>query len=112
MPAVVRRVWVGRGPTGRKLKRVAYGYSLAVDGKVERRYDSSWTREDAQAALLKRLQERDSPRSAAPAAVTLGELRDRYLAYKRAEGKRSVDDDESNLRRLVAFLGADTPVSG
>src|SRR5262245_65973788 len=101
MPNIVKRVWTSRGPTGRRVRKVAWGYSLAVNGKVERKYDSGWTREDAQAALATRLLRRDEE-AARPAPhlrpVTLGELRDRYLAYKRAEGKRSVGDDESNLR--------------
>jgi integrase len=73
-------------------------------------YDSAWSRDDAQAALAARVLERDAPKPEAR-PVALGELRDRYLAYKRAEGKRSVGGDESNLARLVAWLGAETAVA-
>jgi hypothetical protein len=36
---------------------------------------------------------------------------DRYLDYKRSEGKRSIADDTMNLARLVPWFGAETPVS-
>ena len=46
--------------------------------------------------------------------MTVGQLGDRYLEYKRSEGKRSIDADEMNLERLVGAwgggFGADTPV--
>jgi hypothetical protein len=29
MAKVIRRVWTGRGPTGRRVKRVTWGYQIA-----------------------------------------------------------------------------------
>src|SRR5436853_58691 len=51
MPTIIKRQWTSRGPTGHRVKRVAYGYSLVVGGKQERRYDMAWSRQDAQEAL-------------------------------------------------------------
>jgi hypothetical protein len=93
MAAVVKRTWWSRGPTGRRVRRVAWGYTLQVNGEQERRYDAAWSRGDAQEALAKRLLEQDAP-APPPLPKTLGELVTEYLAYKRAKGKRSIRQDE------------------
>ena len=51
MATIIRRSWTGRGPSGHRVKRSAYGYSIVVGGKQVRRYDDAWTKEDAQRAL-------------------------------------------------------------
>ncbi len=51
---VIKRVWKSRGPLGRKVKHVAWGYSVWLDGKRDRRYDSAWTQDDAEQALAAR----------------------------------------------------------
>ena len=38
MAAVVKRTWWSRGPTGRRVRRIAWGYTLQVNGQQERRY--------------------------------------------------------------------------
>jgi hypothetical protein len=48
---VTRRTWTGRGPTGRKVKHVAYGFTIKENGKRVRKYDASWSKEDAEKAL-------------------------------------------------------------
>jgi len=45
MPAVIKRTWYSRGPTGRRVKKVAYGYTLQLEGKQERKFDGSWTKD-------------------------------------------------------------------
>jgi hypothetical protein len=55
---IIKRVWRG-GP--RKVKRVAYGYTLQVNGKQVRKFDSAWTEGDAQKALAAALLGRDVP---------------------------------------------------
>ena len=63
MAKVIRRVWTGRGPTGRRVKHVAWGYQIAFigsDGKRhrERRFSREWLSEqDALAALVARQRE-------------------------------------------------------
>ena len=38
MARVIKRTWTSRGPTGHKVKRVSYGFTVQVDGKQERRF--------------------------------------------------------------------------
>jgi hypothetical protein len=60
MAKVIRRIWMGRGPTGRRVKHVAWGCQIAFigsDGKGhrERRFSREWLSEpDALAALVAR----------------------------------------------------------
>jgi integrase len=109
MATVQKRTWLSRGPTGHKVRKVAYGYTLQVNGKQERKFSAEWTREAAQDALAARLLERDTP--PAPAAPkTFAQVCEEYLAFKRGKGKRSVREDEKILTKLKARLGADTPL--
>jgi hypothetical protein len=62
---VIKRTWRS-GP--RRAKQTAYGYTLMVDGKQERKYDGAWTPEQARDALAARILERDLPASG-PAAT-------------------------------------------
>ncbi len=110
MAAVVRRTWCSRGPTGHKVRKVAWGYTLQVNGQQERRYDAAWSRRDAEEALAKRLLERDAPPPPAK-PKTLGELVTEYLDYKRAKGKRSIRQDEQISEKLKRGLGAETSVT-
>jgi hypothetical protein len=58
MAALIKRTWCRRGPAGHKVKHVAHGYTLQVHGKQERKTDSAWSKEAAQAALAARMLER------------------------------------------------------
>jgi integrase len=109
MAKVQKRTWLGRGPTGHKVKKVAWGYTLQVGGRQARKFSAEWTKDDAQNALAARLLERDAP---APPAVpkTLELVATEYLDYKRGKGKRSIRQDEQILAKLKARLGADTAI--
>ena len=55
MAKIIRRIWTSQGPTGRKVKHVAWGYTLQVNGTREKRFSSEWGSEsDALAALAER----------------------------------------------------------
>jgi len=110
MAKIQKRTWLGRGPTGHKVRKVAWGYTLQVGRKQERKFSADWTRDDAQNELAKRLLERDAP---APPAVpkTLGQVAQEYLDYKRGKEKRSIRQDEQILAKLKARLSADTPIT-
>src|SRR2546425_7855515 len=110
MAVVVKRTWCSRGPTGHKVRRVAWGYTLQVNGQQERRYDAVWSRRDAEEALAKRLLERDAP-PPPPPPKTLTELVTEYIDYKRAKGKRSIRQDEQICGKLTRGFGAETPVA-
>jgi hypothetical protein len=49
---VIQRIWRA-GP--RKVKRTSWGFTVQINGKQERKYDASWSREDAEQALAARL---------------------------------------------------------
>jgi hypothetical protein len=78
MAKVIRRVWTSRGPTGRQVKQVAWGYQIAFigsDGKRhrERRFSREWLSEqDALAALVARQREIEAGQVKRPKQRTLG----------------------------------------
>jgi site-specific recombinase XerD len=89
---------------------MAWGFTLQVEGKQERKYDAAWTKDDAQAALAARILARDTP--PAPASPkTFAEVVTAYVAFKKAEGKRSIADDERALERLKSWFGDETPIT-
>src|SRR5207244_11920366 len=110
MAVVVKRTWRSRGPTGHKGRKVAWGYTLQVNGQQERRYDAAWSRRDAEEALAKRLLERDAPPPPAK-RKTLGELVAEYLDYKRAKGNREIRQEEQLGEELKHGLVSETSVS-
>jgi integrase len=111
MAKIIRRTWSSTGPLGRKVKHVAYGYTLMVNGHQERKVSSAWgTEAEALEALAKRQREVGAGRLER-SERTLGELAEEYLAYKRDHGKRSLKDDERIVRaRLLPAFGAGLPV--
>ncbi len=55
MANIFRRVWKSRGALNERVKRVAYGYTLMVNGKQERKVSSAWiTETEALEALATR----------------------------------------------------------
>jgi len=61
MAKIQKRTWLGRGPTGHRVRRIAWGYTLQVGGKQERKFSAEWTKDDAQNELAARLLQRDAP---------------------------------------------------
>src|SRR5882724_9852780 len=110
MAKVTKRVWMSRGPTGHRVRKIAWGFTLYVNGERERVYDGRWTKEDAQNALAERVLERDAPLPP-PTPKTFAEVVTEYLDFKRAKGKRSVDGDVVALKRFAAFFGEATPIT-
>ena len=108
MAKVIKRVW----KTGRT-RHVAYGYTVQLGDKQVRKFDSAWTKEQAQDALAERILERDAvveePTPAA-AVMTLGQAVDKYLAEKGTE-KRSLRDDRRSLGRFVRAFGTELPLA-
>lgn len=110
MAIVIKRTWLSRGPTGHKVRKVAWGYTLQNNGKQERRFDAAWSREDAEEALAARILERDAPRKKS-VWKTFGEMADEYLAQKRALGKRSIRNDETAIAAFLAEFGQARPLT-
>jgi integrase len=107
MAKIVKREWTSRGPLGRKVRHVAFGYALTGNGKRERKVSSEWRSEaDALDALNRRLKEIDAGQTPRR-NVTLEALTEQYLKYKANQGKRSLKDDTRILRnRLLPHFGA------
>ena len=106
---IIRRTWKSRGPLGRTVKRVAWGYSVWVDGLRERRWDSSWAREDAEQALAARVLNVEQRAAKVAGGLTLAEAGERYLAAKAR--KRSLRGDRRTLEHFKAAFGADAPLA-
>jgi len=112
MATVQKRTWLSRGPTGHKVRKVAWGYTLQVDGKQERKYSAEWSREDAQTALdTRRVGRASPPVPSPPAPKTFDQVATEYLEFKRGKGKRSVSGDELHLRKLRGAFGDELPVT-
>ncbi len=112
MATVQRRTWLSRGPMGHKVRKVAWGYTLQVEGKQKRKFDAAWTREDAEKALAAVLLE--PPKAAAlpeerssTSDHSFGAAVERYLVAKRRT-KRSIAEDERVLRRFAEHFGKQT----
>lgn len=55
MAKIIRRTWTSPGSTGRKVRHVAYGYTLMVAGHRDRKFSSQWqTEDDALRAVVAR----------------------------------------------------------
>ena len=109
MATIIKRTWLSKGATGHKVKRVAYGYTLQVDGKRERRFDASWSKDDAEQALAARQLEQTGEAARAAAPMTFAAAVERYLATK--SRKKSVAGDKRHLDLFKVAFGADAPLT-
>jgi hypothetical protein len=105
---ITRRTWTGRGPTGRKVRKLAYGFTVTENGQRVRQYDAGWSKEDAEKALaahqLGIQQVKETPAS----TLIFSEAVTRYLAAK--SRKKSVANDKLYFAQLQAALG-DVPLT-
>jgi integrase len=108
MAQVIQRVWRS-GP--RKVRRTAWGYTLMIDGRQERKYVGAWSEDDAREALVACRKELAAPPPAPTDERTLQQLAEEYLAYKKQRGKRSLKEDTRILAtRILPAFGSDLPV--
>jgi hypothetical protein len=102
MAKIIKRTWSSRGPLGRKVKHVAYGYQLMGPEGRERKISGDWlTEHDARTALAARQAAIEAGALGRPTERTLGRVVEEYLVYKRDHGKRSIKDDERILTRVL-----------
>lgn len=100
---VIRRAWSRRGPTGRKVKVVSYGFTVQIDGKQTKRFNAEWTEDTARDELAKYVLDREKPKAK---PTTFAEAAKRYEDAKAR--KRSLREDKKTLKRLLAYFGGDT----
>jgi integrase len=102
MGKIIQREWTSVGPIGRVVRHVAYGYTLAVNGKRERKFSSAWiSEEDALKALSERQQQIRAGETDRSVNVTLGAVVERYLKFKADHGKRSLSEDQRILEKQI-----------
>jgi integrase len=107
MAKIIRRVWTRRGALGERVKRVAYGYTLMVNGRHERKVSSAWATEAEAFEALARRQREIGAGVLERVDRTLGEVAREYLKYKAETGKRTVTSDRRILEgRVLPALGA------
>jgi integrase len=105
MAEVSQREW--RIP-GQRTKRLAWGYTVTVNGKRTKSYKAEWTKEQAQEALAKVLLKIEQPTQQA-SGITLKEATERYLLAKAR--KKSVAEMGRVLEGFKVDFGADTPLA-
>lgn len=110
MARVGKRVWKSRGVGGRRVRKTAWGYSLVVDGRQQKAYRESWTKDDAERALAERVLGIEAKAKAPSATVSsFGKVVERYLEVKASV--RSLPDQRAALGRMAVYFGADTPIA-
>src|SRR5437870_10026043 len=107
---ITKRIWKS-GP--RRIERVAWGFTAQRNGKQVRRFREEWTKEDAERAFSEWTLGIEGVTSAtdtvaAPAGMTFGAMVEKFLAKKKSEGRRSIQDDEERSVPLLAFFGKAT----
>ena len=112
MAKIYRRVWKSTGALGERVKHVAYGYTMYVNGKRERKFSSDWLcQADALKALNERQQDIKAGHMEKRQDVLFKQLTERYLQFKKDHGKRSIQEDERTIaRQLLSFFGESLPV--
>lgn len=111
MARLTKRTWYVTGPTGRRIKRVAYGFTAQTrDGTQVRRARAEWTKDDAEKALAEFQLGIEQEKPTEASGVTFGQAIEQYLKVKAR--KKSIKEDERHLKALKLALGADTPLAG
>ena len=114
MASVSTKVWTAKGPTGRRVKHVSWGYSLMVDGQREKRFSREWqTEAQAWDALAQRQKEIAAGQvsTAAGRPARSAELVEEYSGYKANKRKRSLKEDTRILTtRILPAFGGRMPV--
>ena len=105
---VIRRTWFGRGPTGRKVRKTSWGYTLQVNGKQERKFSADWTEERARTELATRILAKEAAPVEPARVLTFAQAAERYALAK--SRKRSLAEDRRMLTHLLARFGPTTPI--
>jgi len=105
MAVVTQRTW--KVP-GQRAKRLAWGFTITVNGKRRKSYRSEWTREDAEKALARVQLRIETPKPAGD-GITFAQAVERYLATKAR--KKSIAFDKLYLVQLTSAFGAETSLA-
>ena len=61
MAKIIQREWTSTGPQGKRVRFVAFGYTLAIHGNRERTVSSAWTCEEDALKPLRHGSSRSGP---------------------------------------------------
>lgn len=106
MASVNQREW--RIP-GKRTKRLAWGFSVTVNGKRTKKYCAEWSKEDAEKELATVMLGLEQEQRSEQPGITLGDAVERYFAAK--VRKKSVKDDERHLRMFLTAFGSSLPLA-
>ena len=107
MAEVRQRTW--KLP-GQRTRRLAWGFTVTINGKRVRQYRTEWTKDDAERELAKvKLGLEQSKAEAQAPGITLKEAAGRYLAAKTR--KKSLETDKLHLAMFRSAWGDDTPLA-
>lgn len=93
---------------GRRTRRKAWGFTVALDGKRQKHYKAEWSQDDAEKALAELLLKIEQPKPQG-AGLTLAQAAERYLAAKAR--KRSLEADRRYMDLFKTAFGSDTPLT-
>ena len=97
---------------GQRSKRLAWGFSVTINGKRVRQYRSEWTKDGAERELAKvklGLEQRSKEPKAEAPGITLGEAVQRFIAAK--SRNKSLAETKRLLDGLVLYFGKETPLA-
>jgi len=107
---IMKKEWRARGLSGRREKRASWGYTVQIDGRQVKKFDATWSQQDAMDALQVRLKAIEAGEVVA-SEMTFGAVAEQYLLHKEREGKRSLREDRRIIgRRLLPHFKPDTPI--
>jgi hypothetical protein len=52
MAKITKRTWTSQGPTGKRVRHTAYGYTFRMNGKRHKRFSSEWQTDTAALAEM------------------------------------------------------------
>src|SRR5262250_2675050 len=104
--------WTTKNTLGKRIKRIAYGYTMMVNGKRERKWCGEWTtKDDVINAVHERQQQVQAGHFERPANVTLAQVVERYMQFKADHGKRSLENDRLTFsKQLLPSFGPSLPI--
>src|SRR5262245_3799909 len=109
---ITTNTWTTKNALGKRIKHIAYGYTMTVNGKRERKWSAEWTsKDDVIKAVNERNQQIQAGQIERPANVTLAQAIERYMQFKADHGKRSLQNDRFSLdKQFLPYFGPSLPI--
>jgi integrase len=95
---------------GQRTKRLAWGYTITVNGKRTKSFRAEWSKDDAKEAEAKALLKIEAPKPQAE-GIRLSEAAERYLVTRTNHGNPRSKEDRRIVEHFKSVFGADTPLA-